>query len=49
MKYFKDSEVLYEKFLIISKYCPISNSNVNTVITNMNNLESNKLNKIIII
>jgi hypothetical protein len=40
MKYFKDSEVLYEKFLIISKYCPISNSNVNTVITNMNNVES---------
>ena len=27
-------------FFLISKYCPISNSNVNTVITNMNNVES---------
>jgi len=33
MKYFKDIDILYEKFYIISKYCPISNSNVNTVIT----------------
>jgi len=41
MKYFKDIEALYEKFFIISKYCPISNSNVNTVITDMNNIESN--------
>ena len=40
MKYFKDIKILYEKFYIISKYCPISNSNVNTVITNMNNIES---------
>jgi len=39
MKYFKDIKILYEKFYIISKYCPISNSNVNTVITNMNNIE----------
>ena len=40
MKYFKDIEILYEKFFIISKYCPISNNNVNTVITEMNNIES---------
>jgi len=36
MKYFKDIEILYEIFYIISKYCPISNS---TVITDMNNIE----------
>jgi hypothetical protein len=41
MKYFKDIEILYEKFYIISKYCPLSNSNVDTVITDMNNIESN--------
>jgi len=40
MKYFKDIEILYEKFFKISKYCLISNSNVNTVITDMNNIES---------
>jgi len=28
MKYFKDIEILYEIFYIISKYCPVSNSNV---------------------
>jgi len=39
MKYFKDIEILYEIFYIISKYCPISNSNVDTVITDMNNIE----------
>jgi len=39
MKYFKDIEILYEKFYIISKYCPISKSNVDTVITDMNNIE----------
>jgi hypothetical protein len=39
MKYFKDIEVLYEKFFIISKYCPILN-NVNIVITDMSNVES---------
>jgi len=39
MKYFKDIDILYEKFYIISKYCPILNSNVNTVITDMNNIE----------
>jgi len=33
MKYFKDIEILYEKFFIISKYYPISNSNVNTIVT----------------
>ena len=38
--YFKDIEILYEKYFKISKYCPISNSNVNTVITDMNNIES---------
>ena len=38
-KYFKDIEILYEKFYIISKYCPISNSNVDTVTTDMNNIE----------
>jgi len=31
MKYFKDFEILYEIFFIISKYCPMSNSNVDTV------------------
>ena len=41
MKYFKDREVLYEKFFIISKYCSILNSNVNTIVTDMNNVESN--------
>jgi len=40
MKFFKDIEILYEKYFIISKYCLISNSNVNTIITNMNNIES---------
>jgi len=40
MKYCKDIEILYEKIYIISKYCPILNSNANTVITNMNNIES---------
>jgi len=40
MKYFKDIEILYEKFFIISIYCPISNRIVNTVITDMNNIES---------
>jgi len=39
VKYFKDIEILYEIFYIISKYCPISNSNVDTVITDMNNIE----------
>jgi hypothetical protein len=39
MKYFKDIEILYEIFYIISKYCPISNSNVDTIITDMNNIE----------
>ena len=39
MKYFNDIEILYEIFYIISKYCPISNSNVDTVITDMNNIE----------
>jgi len=39
MKYFKDIEIFYEIFYIISKYCPISNSNVDTVITDMNNIK----------
>ena len=29
-----------KNFLLISKYCPISNSSVNTVTTDMNNMES---------
>ena len=40
MKYFQDIEILYEKLFIISKYCPISSNNINTVITDMNNEES---------
>jgi len=40
MKYFKDIEALYEKFFIISKYSPISNSKVSIVIADMNNIES---------
>jgi len=39
MKYFKDIEIHYEKSYIISKYCSILNSNVNTVITDLNNIE----------
>ena len=39
MKYFKDIEILYEKFFIISKYYPISNSNVNTIVTDQNYVE----------
>ena len=39
MKYFMDIEIIYEIFYIISKYCPISNSNVDAVITDMNNIE----------
>jgi len=35
-----DIEILYKKFFIISKYCLISNSNENTIITDMNNVES---------
>ena len=52
MKYFKDIEILYEKFFIISKYCPISNSNINTVITDMNiesSSNSKKVTKFIIL
>jgi len=32
MKYFKDIDILYEIFYIISKHCSISNNNVDTVI-----------------
>ena len=39
MKYFKDIEILYKKFYIIFKYCPISNNSANIVITDMNNIE----------
>ena len=52
MKYFKDIDILYEKFYIISKYRPISNSNVNTVITDMNiesSSNSKKVTKFIIL
>ena len=48
----KDIEILYEKFFIISKYCPISNSNINTVITDMNiesSSNSKKVTKFIIL
>ena len=34
-----DIEILYEKIFIITKYCPILNSNVKTVITYMNNID----------
>ena len=40
MKYYKDFEILYEKYFIIPNYCPISNNNINTVIRDMNNVES---------
>jgi len=40
IKYFKEIEVIYEKFFIFSKYYPILNNNVNTIITDMNNIES---------
>jgi len=40
MKNHKDIEIFFEKFFIISKYCPISNSNKNAVIRDMNNVES---------
>jgi len=39
MEYFKDIKNLYEKIFIISKYSSISNSNVNTIVTDMNNIE----------
>jgi len=35
-----DINILYEKFFIITKYSLISNSNVNTDVTDMNNIES---------
>jgi len=41
MKYFMDIDILHDKLFSISKYCPISNSNVNTVFTDINNVESN--------
>jgi hypothetical protein len=39
MKFFKDIEILYEIFYIISKYCQIYNSTVEAFITDMNNIE----------
>jgi hypothetical protein len=39
MQYFKDFEIFYEKIFAISKYCPILNSNVNTVVIDKNNIE----------
>jgi len=39
MKYFMDLEILYEKLFVISKYCPILNSSVNTFVTDMSNVE----------
>jgi len=38
LKYIMDIEILYEKIFVINKYCPISNSNVNTI-TDMNNIK----------
>jgi len=35
-----DIKILFEKFFVISKYYPISNSNVSTIITDINNVES---------
>ena len=40
MKYFMDIEILYEKFFLFTKYCPISNWNVNAVVIGMNNMKS---------
>jgi hypothetical protein len=40
MKYIMDIEKFYEKLFLISKYCPISNNNGNTVVPDMNNIES---------
>jgi hypothetical protein len=40
MKYFKEIEILYEKFFIISNYCPVSNDSVSTVVIDVNNIES---------
>ena len=40
IKYFKDIEILYEKLFLINKYCPISYNEINTVFTDMNNVES---------
>ena len=34
-----DLEILYEKMFVISKYCPILNSSVNTFVTDMSNVE----------
>jgi len=41
MKYFLDCKILYEKFFIITKYCPILDRNINIVVTDMNNVKSN--------
>jgi len=40
MKQYMDIEILYVKFFIITKYCSISNNNVDTVVIDMNNVES---------
>ena len=42
MKYFMDIDILHDKLFSISKYCPMSNSNVNTVVTDINIVESLK-------
>jgi len=41
MKNFLDIKILYKKSFRISKYYPISNSNINTVVIDMNNVELN--------
>ena len=40
MKHFADIEFLFGKICVMSKICPISNSNINTDVTNINNIES---------
>jgi len=36
--FFFSIEILYVKIFIITKYCPISNCNVNIVVTDMNDI-----------
>ena len=31
----------FEKIFVIPKYCPISNININTIVTDINNIKSN--------
>ena len=45
MKFFMDIDILYEKFFIITQYWPISNSNVKTFVTDINNTDSDRSNE----